>query len=291
MKPDLKASYKFVSEIVKRSHSNFSRAFIVLSKDQRLAFHAVYAFMRLCDDVSDGAGSIESKREGLRRWRAFLDERETPEDAQSALILPAFQDTLEKFSINRKYFHWIIDGAEMDLVKDRYETFDELYQYCFRVASAVGLVSLQIFGYRDEARAKKLAEQCGVAFQLTNILRDIREDAERGRIYLPMEDIRKFGYTEADLIGSVINENFLNLMRFEAERNQFYYQEARQLLALVPPAGRSSLWAMMEIYGRILDRIIQNRYDVFSRRIRLSSSEKLAVAVKAIILRRRFRND
>ena len=293
---DLAASYKFAAEAVKRSGSNFSRAFSVLSKKQRLAFYAVYAFMRFCDDVSDSDASIEDKREGLRRWRALLDEaagekhnmtEETSRNAGAEIILPAFRDTLQKYSIPAQYFHWVIDGTEMDLDADRCETFEDLYKYCFHVASAVGLVCLRIFGFREEDKnqAEKLAEQCGIAFQLTNILRDIRVDAERGRIYLPLEDLRRFKYTEDDLKNGVINENFRALMRFEADRAGFYFGEARKLIPLVTPAGRPSLWVMMEVYSRILGRIIESDFDVFQNRVRLSRNEKISIVLKAVLMR------
>ena len=295
---DLAASYKFAADAVKQSGSNFSRAFLVLSKEQRLAFYAVYAFMRFCDDVSDSDESIENKREGLRRWRALLeeasgmmkggaDEEVSREDAITAIILPAFRDTLQKYSIPAQYFHWIIDGTEMDLGADRYETFEDLYKYCFRVASAVGLVCLRIFGSGDEHKeqAEKLAEQCGVAFQLTNILRDVREDAERGRIYIPLEDLRRFKYTEDNLKNGVVNENFLALMRFEAERARFYFGEARKLLPLVTPESRPSLWIMMEVYNRLLERIVEGGFDVFKKRARLSRSEKISILLKAVLMR------
>jgi len=295
MKPDLAASYKFAADAVKRSGSNFSRAFLVLPGEQRLAFYAVYAFMRFCDDVSDSDEPVENRREGLRRCRALLDEaagetRDTAKalrDERTSLILPAFRDTLQRYSIPSQYFHWIIDGTEMDLTANRCETFEDLYKYCFHVASAVGLVCLRIFGYREEEkeRAEKLAEQCGVAFQITNILRDIREDAERGRIYLPLEDMRRFKYTEDDLKNGVVNENFRALMRFEAERARFYYGEAQKLLPLVTQAGRPSLWVMMEVYRRIFDRIIESGFDVFQRRVRLSRSEKFSIVLKAILMR------
>ena len=288
MNPELTVSYEFAADTVTRSHSNFSKTFLLLSKDQRRAFCAVYSFMRFCDDAADGEGSVADKREELFRWRAILDEKESSEDTRIALILPAFRDTMQKFSIPVRYFHWIIDGTEMDLVSDRCETFDELYRYCFHVASAVGLVCLRIFGLQDEEKkehAEKLAEECGIAFQLTNILRDIREDAERGRIYLPAEDLQRFNYTEDDLRNCIVNDNFHHLMRFEAERARSYYDRANDLIPLVKPASQASLWTMMEIYGRILEHIVENNYDVFGKRIRLSSSEKLTIMLKAFMMR------
>jgi 15-cis-phytoene synthase len=283
MKPGLKASYKSAVDTVARSHSNFSSSFVVLSREKKLAFCAVYAFMRFCDDISDGETSNENKRELLARWRAQLDADET-ENSPDNSIMPAFRDTLQKFSIPKQYFHWIIDGTEMDLDVFRYETFEDLYKYCFNVASAVGLVCLQIFGFKDE-RAKKLAEQCGIAFQLTNILRDVKEDAERGRIYLPLEDLRKFDYSQEELQRGVLDERFRKLMNFETERAREYYRAARNLLPLVEKSSRPCLWAMIEIYERLLNRIIQSQFDVFSQRIRLSGQEKVTVALRALVMR------
>jgi 15-cis-phytoene synthase len=283
MKSDLTASYKAAAEAVARSNSNFSYSFAVLPREKRLAFCTVYAFMRFCDDVSDGETSNDNKRKMLARWRAQLSPDQV-HGTQHNPIMPAFRDTLQKFAIPEQYFHWIIDGTEMDLDFFQYETFDDLYKYCFNVASAVGLVCLQIFGYNDE-HARKYAEQCGIAFQLTNILRDIKEDVERGRIYLPMEDLRKFNYSPEELQRGVLDDRFRQLMHFEAERAREYYRAARKLLPLVDKSSRPCLWVMMEIYERLLNRIIQNRFDVFSQRVRLSGREKAAVVLRAILMR------
>ncbi len=282
MEPELIASYKS-AEAIARSRSNFYYSFVVLPREKRRAFCAVYAFMRQCDDISDGSSSQDAKSEMLRHWRSQLDLalcgnlRENP-------ILPAFRDTVKNFSIPSEYFHWIIDGAEMDLRICQYETFDDLYKYCFNVASAVGLVCLQIFGF-GELLARKYAERCGIAFQLTNILRDVKEDAEQGRIYLPLEDLRKFGYSPDELRKGVVDERFRNLMRFEAERAREYYSQARHLIPLVEKASKPALWAMIQIYQRILDRIVQRQFDVFHTRIRLANSEKIAIALKAMAMR------
>jgi 15-cis-phytoene synthase len=282
MKPELSASYKS-AEAVARGRSNFYYSFVVLPPEKRRAFCAVYAFMRHCDDISDGNDGLNAKSEMLRRWRAQLDSALSDAPGENP-ILPAFRDTLANFSIPADYFHWIIDGAEMDLSICQYETFDDLYKYCFNVASAVGLVCLQIFGF-TEPRAKKYAEQCGVAFQLTNILRDVKEDAERGRIYLPLEDLRKFGYSPEELQKGVADERFRNLMRFEAERAREYYRSARNLLPLVEKTSKPALWAMIQIYERILDRIVQKQFDVFRHPIHLANSEKLSIAIKALAMR------
>lgn len=282
MRPELLASYRS-AETVARSRSNFYYSFVVLPSNKRRAFCAVYAFMRYCDDISDGNESYGSKQIQLRDWRSQLDAVFANNVGENP-ILPAFRDTVTNFSIPAQYFHWIIDGAEMDLDVVQYETFQDLYQYCFNVASAVGLVCLQIFGFSDE-RAKEYAEKCGIAFQLTNILRDVKEDAENGRIYLPKEDLGKFGYTAEDLRQGVVDERFRKLMKFEVERAREYYAAARNLLPMVDSSSRPALWAMIKIYESILDRIEKQQYDVFSKRIRLSGAEKTAIAIKALGMR------
>jgi len=172
----------------------------------------------------------------------------------------------------------------MDLDVLHYETFDDLYRYCFHVASAVGFVCLQIFGFNDK-RAKEYAEQCGIAFQLTNILRDVKEDASMGRIYLPAEDLKRFDYSPEELQHGIVDERFRDLMRFEADRAKRYYAQARNLLPLVEKASKPALWAMMEIYEGLLDRIVQRRFDVFHNTIRLTGMEKTAIALKALMMR------
>jgi 15-cis-phytoene synthase len=282
MQQELIASYKS-AEAVARGRSNFYYSFVVLPPEKRRAFCAVYAFMRYCDDISDGDARLETKAEMLHQWRSQLDAAYSG-TASGNSILPAFRDTVTKFSIPAEYFHWIIDGAEMDLRISHYETFDDLYQYCFRVASAVGLVCLQIFGF-SEPEAKKYAEQCGIAFQLTNILRDVKEDAEQGRIYLPAEDLRKFGYSPEDLRKGIVDEHFRSLMQFEAERARGYFRAAENLIPLIEKSSRPALWAMIRIYERILDRIVQQRFDVFRNPVHLAGGEKLSIAIKALLMR------
>jgi phytoene synthase len=283
MKPQLSASYRSAEEVARSRARNFYYSFVVLPPEKRRAFCAVYAFMRYCDDISDGDGSLENKRRRLQDWRAQLDEAYSDGPCRNP-ILPAFRDAVRHFSIPAQYFHWIIDGAQMDLDTVRYDTFDDLYKYCFHVASAVGFVCLQIFGSDDE-RAKKYAEQCGIAFQLTNILRDLREDASMGRIYLPEEDLRKFRYSPEDLRDGILDDRFTSLMKFETDRAKHYYSQARNLLPLVEKKSKPALWAMMEIYERLLDRITERRFDVFSGRIRLTGMEKTGIALKALMMR------
>ncbi len=283
METKLQASYRSAEAVTRKRAGNFYYSFVVLPPEKRRAFCAVYAFMRHCDDISDGPANIETKRAMLQNWRTQLDAAFS-DNLRSNSILLAFRDTVNTFSIPAKYFHWIIDGAEMDLDIFRYETFEDLYKYCFNVASAVGLICLHLFGY-DEEIAKKYAEQCGIAFQLTNILRDVKEDADMGRIYLPMEDLRKFNYDPEELQRGVFDERFRNLMKLETDRAREYYAQARHLLPLVENRSKPALWAMMEIYERILDRIVQRQFDVFRNSIHLANIEKVSIALRAMAMR------
>ena len=283
MEPELAASYKKAEAVARRRARNFYYSFVVLPAEKRRAFCAVYAFMRYCDDISDGDAGIEAKREMLRDWRAQLNAVFSGTLGGNP-ILPAFRDTVLSFSIPAEYFHWIIDGAEMDLACVQYESFQDLYKYCFNVASAVGLVCLQIFGSRQEC-AKKYAEECGIAFQLTNILRDVKEDARMGRIYLPQEDLHRFGYSPEELRNGVFDERFKSLMTFEANRARHYYRQAWNLLPLVDDTSRPALWAMIQIYERILDRIVERQFDVFGEPICLPSVEKASVALRALAMK------
>lgn len=283
MEAELAASYRAAEAVARQRARNFYYAFLVLPPEKRRAFCAVYAFMRYCDDISDGEGSVEQKRGSLCRWRSSLDAALAGHCSGNP-IFPAFRDAVRRYAIPPQYFHWIVDGAEMDLTTDRYETFEELYRYCFHVASAVGLVCLQIFGFSDP-HAKQLAEECGIAFQLTNILRDIKEDAAMGRIYLPSQDLRRFQYDPDQLRKGVRNECFDRLMAFESNRAMEYYSRARHLLLMVDQSSRPALWTMMEIYGRILAKIVRRRYDVFGDRIHLSSMEKAMIMLRAAGMR------
>jgi 15-cis-phytoene synthase len=283
MDSQLAASYRCVEEVARTRARNFYYSFVLLPEAKRLAFCAVYAFMRFCDDISDGEERDMDKRRALERWRGRLQEIQAG-NVDGDLILPAFRDAVERFAIPAQYFEWIIDGAEMDLTTHRYDTFEALYRYCFHVASAVGLVSLQIFGYSDES-AKEYAEQCGIAFQLTNILRDIKEDTDMGRVYLPSEDLERFEYTPEDLSRGVFDDRFRRLMMFETARARDFYARASNLLPLVETSSRPALWAMMEIYGRILKRIERSNYNVFDASIHLSPLEKMTVVARALAMK------
>ncbi len=278
MSVTLMESYRHCQRIARRTGKNFYWSFLVMPAEKRRAMCAIYAFMRRSDDIADGAANPALATEGLRQWRATVDAALHGREANDP-ILPALADTVKRYRIEARYFHELLDGAEMDQTTTRYETFEELYRYCYHVASVVGLIVLPIFGYRDKA-ALAPAEACGIAFQLTNILRDVKEDAGLGRIYLPREDLKRFGVEEADIMNSHATPQFLALMKFEAERARQYYERARPLLEMIEPDSRSTLAVMMAIYGGILDKIEEKHYAVFDERIRLSTAEKLWIVLK-----------
>jgi phytoene synthase len=264
-------SYIFCRRIARKRARNFYYSFLLLSREQRDAMCAIYTFMRYCDDISEAEGA---SRAAIEQWRSDLN-RALQGDYPDNPLWPAFNDTVQRYRIPHNYFQEMIDGVSSDLEPRQIQTFDELYLYCYQVASVVGLTIIHIFGF-DSADALLLAEKCGIAFQLTNILRDVREDSENRRVYLPAEDIHRFS---ADL--SNRDDNFLTLMRFEAARAKAYYDESRPLIALVHKKSRRSLWALIEIYRRLLARIEQSNFDVLSHRIRLSTAEKLQILLQA----------
>ncbi|HVB86953.1 MAG TPA: squalene synthase HpnC [Candidatus Dormibacteraeota bacterium] len=274
----LAESYAECNRIARAAHSNFYLAFYGLKRDKRNALCALYAFMRLVDDVSDEAGDLESKRRGLARWRALLDEAAAGRTEGHA-ILPALADTMSRFEMPARYFHDLILGAEMDLTIVRYATFDRLAEYCYRVAGTVGLTCLHVFGFRDP-HAPDLAERLGLAFQMTNIIRDVKSDYEMGRVYLPQKDLAKFGLRDENLRGPMTAQ-LRNLLEFEADRAWRLYQEGAPLVRQVDSDSRATLWALVRTYSTLLARIEERGFDVFSGRVSLSSAEKLQYLLTA----------
>ena len=294
MTDSLEQSYDLCRRVARRTAKNFYYSFLVMPQSKRDAMCAIYAFMRRSDDIADSAANPAVALEGLRKWRAQVDAalRESgvsPDNLSGAdrrdacptidPILPALADTVRRYQISPRHFHELLDGTEMDQRVTRYETFDDLYKYCYHVASVVGLVVLPVFGYTDKA-ALAPAEACGIAFQLTNILRDVKEDAQMGRVYLPREDLRRFGVEEDDIMNARVTPQFLELMKFEAARAREYYQKAEPLLGMIQPDSRGALSVMMGIYSGILRKIEKRNYAVFDERIRLSAAEKLWIALK-----------
>jgi 15-cis-phytoene synthase len=273
----LAEDYARCAAITRQASSNFYYAFMLLPLERRRALYAVYAFCRFVDDIADD-DTIKNPAEMLTRWRDEL--RNVFDGIPVRPVSRALADNIARFNIPRRYFDEVIDGVEMDLSRRRYETFDELSLYCRRVASAVGLICIEIFGYRNPA-TRVYAEKLGLAFQLTNIIRDVREDAERGRIYLPLEDLRRFGVTEAELIDGVYNDRFRALMAFEAERARDYYREAAHALPAGDRPSMLSAEAMRLIYSALLEQIVRSDYRVFDRRHRLSTPRKLYLVGRA----------
>ena len=275
MPTDLELAYAECQSITRREAKNFYYAFLTLPAAKRRAIYAAYAFCRHCDDSVDEQGTHEAKLDALASLQSSL-ERAFHGHLDSPVFL-ALTDTADRYDIPQDYFQEIILGVESDLVKHRYEDFDELRQYCYRVASVVGLVCLQIFEYRGE-EARGYAVDLGLAMQLTNILRDVREDLGMGRIYLPKDEMARFGYSEQELRDGVKNQAFIELSRFQAERARSYFKSGFRLLPYLSRRSRACPAVLGAIYSRVLDRIEASGYDVLGEeRIALSTGEKLRI--------------
>ena len=242
----------------------------------------VYDFCRYTDDLVD-EDTVTSKQELLAEWRGEVEACYA--GTVTHPVMRAMEIIVREFNIPKAYLLTLIDGMEMDLYKTRYETFEELREYCYAVASVVGLISIQVFGYKHE-QTKEYAVNLGYALQLTNILRDIKQDASKNRIYLPLEDLRKFGYDEQSLLSSRYDERFIGLMKFETERARNYYMKARELLL---PNERPAMIAaeiMDGIYFSILGKIERKKYNVFAKRIRISNPQKMLITFNCWIKNR-----
>ena len=271
-------SYQYCRNVARSRAKNFYYSFILLSKNQKNAMCAVYAFMRYCDDLSDEPGASTA---AIEQWRTALTGALNGRFGDHP-VWPAFHDAVLRFRIPHQYFYDMIDGVASDLTPAPVNTFDDLYRYCYKVASVVGLTTVHIFGF-DSPRALELAETCGIAFQLTNILRDVREDATLGRQYLPTEDLARFQVAPDDLASGKHTENFHRLMEFEERRARKYYEDSAPLIGLVHQRSRASLWALISIYSRLLERIRKSGYDVLTRRISLPSWEKGWIVMQALV--------
>lgn len=272
----LELSYRHCRQVARDRARNFYFSFVTLPASQRDAMCAVYSFMRYCDDLSDEPGATRS---AMDRWRkALVDALDGHPDENP--MWPAFVDSVGRYKIPHEYFYSMIEGVASDLDPVSIATFDDLYRYCYRVASVVGLTTIHIFGFTSP-EAIPLAEKCGIAFQVTNILRDVKEDAGLGRTYIPAEDLKRFGVSAEDLTKERRSEQFGRLMDFEIERARSYYRESEPLLKLIQPKTRRSLWTLITIYSRLLERISESKYDVLTRRISLSVFEKCWIVLRA----------
>ena len=309
----LDSAYDHCQRVAKEHAKNFYYAFRTLPPRKRRAIYAAYAICRLWDDIADDDTPLSEKRRMFAETRRTLaatlssdnplslegegwslprtrcggegdiDEPDSTLTPHSSPLTPpefiALADATTAFGIPAKYFDEILEGVESDLVKTRFADFAELRDYCYKVASVVGLICIEVFGY-DDPSAEDYAVDMGIALQLTNILRDLDEDAERDRIYLPQDEMARFGYTDQDLKNRVVNEPFRSLMRYQAERARSYYARSRPLFDMVELESRTCLRVLHEAYAAILDRIEQSGFDVYSQRIGLSASEKLLITAR-----------
>ena len=265
--------------LARRSGSNFYYSFLFLPRRKREAMYALYAFCRTVDDAVDqGPPNPGEQRRILAEWRGEL--RRAYEGHPSQPIAVHLAEVVRAFPIPRQHLEAILDGVEMDIDKRRYATFEELFEYCYRVAAAVGLASIEIFGYTDP-RARDYAVNLGVALQLTNILRDLKTDAERGRIYLPLDELRRFGYGEEDLFHGRYTPAYLSLVRFQTDRSQASYRAARAALPRIDRRRLAAAEIMGAIYRALLTEIEARQFRVFEERVRLSTPRKVAIALGA----------
>ncbi len=301
-------AYSVCRGITRANAKNFYYAFLVLPKRKREALCAVYAFMRRCDDIADDAAlSFEERRRKLDTWLDALHRAQQGEPSDDPILL-ALTDAQRRYTIPAGLLDELAHGTAMDVVDAQiasqkndedepgfasppipglsiqYQTFDDLRQYCYRVASVVGLVCIHIFGYRDPA-AEPLAEQCGLAFQLTNIIRDVKEDAAMGRVYLPQEDLVRFNLSAEELLSTPDPARFRPLLGFEAERAREFYQAGAQLIPYISEDSQPALWVLVNIYRALLEKIAARQYDVFASKVSLTVTEKLRILAKGFLQR------
>ncbi len=264
-------------QIAKSSKSSFYYAFTLLPEDKRDAMNTVYAFCRKTDDlVDEGNEPDDLKYQNLRKWRiefekAIYNQSDIP-------FFNKLSSIIKKFNIPIEPFFELIKGMEMDLQKKRYLKIEDLIEYCYRVASTVGLMCIEIFGYKNHS-ARDYAVNLGLAMQLTNIMRDVKVDAENGRIYLPQEDLAKFNYPESDLFNHVYNSNFTDMMKFESGRAHHYFEKANKSLDFDDKPAMFAARAMQHIYFKLLKKLDKNDYNIFDQRINVTKYEKAAIAL------------
>ena len=307
----LAVAYSVCRSIARSSAKNFYYAFLALPRHKREALCAVYAYMRRCDDISDDASlPVRERRLKLADWLDTF-HRVMQGNPSDDPVLIALADAQRRFKIPIHLLDQLALGTAMDLAEEadddepefargkfqetaeitndtqptiRYATFDDLYQYCYRVASVVGLVCIRIFGYRDPM-AEPLAERCGLAFQMTNIIRDVKEDASMGRVYLPEEDLAKFQLDPAELQGTPDPARWRPLLALEADRAREFYGAGEELIPYISEDSQPALWVLITIYHQLLEKIASQEYDVFTNRISLTSWQKLKVLGKGFVKR------
>lgn len=293
--PQLVMAYSVCKGITRMAAKNFYYAFLVLPRRKREALCAVYAFMRRCDDISDDPKlSPAERRQQLESWLEALHRAQQGTPTDDAILL-ALTDAQRRYGIPAGLLDELAHGTAMDVEEAEasmqtesgvihYKSFEDLRLYCYRVASVVGLACIHVFGYRDPA-AEPLAERCGLAFQLTNIIRDVKEDAGLGRVYLPEEDLAKFSLTLADVLSVSDPGRLRPLLALEADRAREFYASGDELIAFVSEDSQPALWVLINIYRALLEKIALKQYDVFTTRVALSRWEKLRILGKGFIKR------
>jgi phytoene synthase len=272
--------YEYCQKLTQKRGTNFYLGFSFLPRDKRNAIFASYAFCRYADDIVDEEGKKNPKKL-LVRWRRDLDICYKGKAAHPIMI--ALRDSIKKFRIPKSAFEGLIDGCEMDLSIKRYDSFEELLKYCERVAVTMSTISLHIFGIKNK-KAEEYGKYLSLALQLTNILRDIGEDARKGRIYIPLQDLKKYGYSEEELLSGVLNERFRNLMGFQITRARAYYEKAYRVLECIEEDSRFCTLLMGAVYAKVLQSIEKSNYDVFSKRHCLSFLDKAALVARMSVL-------
>jgi len=276
------ASYAHCRRAARRARSSFPLAFRLLPPPKRDGMAALYAFFRRTDDLADEPGDPAAKRVALDGWRQQLDAAARGVFAHR--VHAALHDTLTRYAVPAAHLHAVIDGVTADLEPRPFATFADLYPYCYRVASAVGLACVPVWGVKPGADGREVAEAAeaaGIAFQLTNILRDFGEDLRAGRVYLPAEDFARFGLTPAACVEPARRPEFLALVAFEAARAREFYARGAPLAGLLTPEGRRIFAGMSNLYRRLLDRVEARAADVLNGRVRLPRATKAAVLVRA----------
>lgn len=287
----LAVAYSVCRAIARSSAKNFYYAFLVLPRPKRQSLCAIYAFMRRCDDIADdGSLALAERRQNLIDWMDSVHQALAGFPTDDPVLL-ALTDVQRRYKIPSTLLDQLAYGTAMDVQETlesavpakapqvHYKTFEDLRVYCYRVASVVGLVCIRVFGYRDPT-AEPLAEKLGLAFQLTNIIRDVKVDAAMGRIYLPQEDLDQYDVTSAELRSRGDSARLRLLLAAEADRAREYYAAGDELLPLIEEDSQPALWVLMTIYRRLLEKIAGKRYNVFRRTVRLSSREKLLILLK-----------
>jgi phytoene synthase len=297
----LAVAYSVCRSITRSAAKNFYYAFLVLPRPKRQALYAVYAFMRRCDDITDDATSpLQERRQKLEAWIDAFHRAQLGQPTDDPVLL-ALTDAQRRYKISGLLLDQLAYGTAMDVQESagigeqprtapapyrltvHYRTFDDLRQYCYRVASVVGLVCIRVFGYSDPA-AEPLAERCGLAFQLTNIIRDVKEDAAMGRLYLPEEDLIRFEVSPSQL-RSADSASLRLVLATEADRAREFFRAGEELIPLIDEDSRPALWVLVTIYRQLLEKIAKHRYDVFSEKVSLTVHQKLVILGKGFLKR------